>query len=97
MNWLRRLFCAHRYEWMRNIYGDEINLSGGKRSLWDCAGCNLLELDAVRLRLPDGTVRYLCPTCPELPPEKRREPDLLRAGLSRLINRAKNADENQIR
>ena len=22
------------YEWMRNIYGDEINLSGGKRSLW---------------------------------------------------------------
>jgi ribulose-5-phosphate 4-epimerase/fuculose-1-phosphate aldolase len=33
MNWLKRFFCAHRYEWMRNIYGDEINLSGGKRVL----------------------------------------------------------------
>ena len=33
MNWIKRLFCAHRYEWVRNIYGDEINLSGGKRSL----------------------------------------------------------------
>lgn len=31
MNWLKRFFCAHhRYEWMRNIYGDEINLSGGQ-------------------------------------------------------------------
>lgn len=28
MNWLKRFFCVHRYEWMRNIYGDEINLSG---------------------------------------------------------------------
>ncbi len=43
MNWLRRLFCAHRYEWMRNIYGDEINLSGGKRSLWGCAECGKVQ------------------------------------------------------
>ena len=43
MNWLRRLFCAHRYEWMRNIYGDEINLSGGKRSLWRCAECGKIH------------------------------------------------------
>lgn len=43
MDWLKRLFCAHRYEWMRNIYGDEINLSGGKRSLWGCAECGKVQ------------------------------------------------------
>jgi len=25
MNWIKQFFCAHRYEWARNIYGDEIN------------------------------------------------------------------------
>lgn len=43
MNWLRRLFCAHRYEWMRNIYGDEINLAGGRRSR--CLDCGRLLPD----------------------------------------------------
>ena len=43
MNWLKRFFCAHRYEWMRNIYGDEINLSGGKRSLWGCIECGKVQ------------------------------------------------------
>lgn len=43
MNWIKRLFCAHRYEWLRNIYGDEINLSGGARSLWRCAECGKFQ------------------------------------------------------
>ncbi len=41
MNWLRRLFCAHRYEWMRNIYGDQIN-EWNARSLWRCDRCGSL-------------------------------------------------------
>ena len=43
MDWLKRLFCEHHYEWMRNIYGDEINLSGGKRSLWGCTKCDKVQ------------------------------------------------------
>ena len=43
MSWLKRFFCAHHYEWMRNIYGDEINLSGGKRSLWGCTACGKVQ------------------------------------------------------
>lgn len=37
--WIRSLFCTHRYEWFRNIYGDEIIYSGYKRSLWRCRLC----------------------------------------------------------
>jgi hypothetical protein len=40
---LRRLFCAHRFEFVRNIYGDQINSWGGKRSLWQCAHCGKLQ------------------------------------------------------
>ena len=39
MNWLKSLFCSHRFEFVRNIYGDEINGWGGKRSIWRCAKC----------------------------------------------------------
>jgi len=46
MNWIKRVFCAHRYEWMRNIYGDEINMSGGKRSLWRCAECGKVQVSS---------------------------------------------------
>jgi hypothetical protein len=37
---LRRLFCRHvDHEFVRNIYGDEINLTGGYRSEWCCRKC----------------------------------------------------------
>lgn len=35
----KRLFCKHEFEWKRNIYGDQINYAGGKRSLWQCSKC----------------------------------------------------------
>lgn len=39
MSWLKRLFCKHDYEFVRNIYGDEINHVGGRRSWWRCRKC----------------------------------------------------------
>jgi hypothetical protein len=40
MNWLKRLFCRHQaVAFVRNIYGDEINEWGGKRSIWKCKRC----------------------------------------------------------
>lgn len=44
---LRRLFCRHReFDFVRNIYGDEINHCGGKRSVWRCRGCGSAVLHA---------------------------------------------------
>lgn len=31
--------CKHDYEFVRNIYGDEINNCGGYRSIWKCKKC----------------------------------------------------------
>lgn len=42
MNIIKRLFCTHEYEFVRNIYGDEINWAGGKRSWWRCRKCGKL-------------------------------------------------------
>ena len=39
MSWIQTFFCAHHFQWVRNIYGDEINTFGGKRSLWRCVKC----------------------------------------------------------
>jgi hypothetical protein len=41
VNFLKRLFCWHRgpLRFERSIYGDEINYSGGSRSLWTCVRC----------------------------------------------------------
>ena len=39
MNILRQIFCRHELEFVRNIYGDEINLVGGRRSWWRCKKC----------------------------------------------------------
>lgn len=36
---LKRLFCVHEPVWERNIYGDEINAVGGKRSWFRCRKC----------------------------------------------------------
>lgn len=43
MNWIKILFCKHEYEFLRNIYGDEINWCGGYRSIWKCKKCGNLE------------------------------------------------------
>lgn len=38
-----RWFCNHEYlEFIRNIYGDEINVRNGKRSEWKCKYCGKL-------------------------------------------------------
>ena len=37
---MKRIFCEHhRTMFLRNFYGDEINLFGGKRSVWFCESC----------------------------------------------------------
>lgn len=43
MKWIKRLFCEHEYEFVRNIYGDEINACGGYRSIWKCKKCGKIE------------------------------------------------------
>lgn len=35
--------CEHEYEFVRNIYGDEINLCGEYRSIWKCKKCGKIE------------------------------------------------------
>lgn len=35
-----RLFCRHDYVFVRNLYGDQINVFGGARSIWQCSKCN---------------------------------------------------------
>ena len=36
----QRCFCRHQVmTFVRNLYGDEINHNGGKRSLWRCNVC----------------------------------------------------------
>ena len=39
-NFVVRVSCIHRYDmFVRNIYGDEINLRGFRRSEWSCSKC----------------------------------------------------------
>ena len=44
MNLIRRILCKHEYAFIRNIYGDEINMAGGKRSWWRCRKCGKWKL-----------------------------------------------------
>lgn len=38
--YFKTLLCRHRSpQFVRNIYGDEINEWGGNRSLWRCPRC----------------------------------------------------------
>lgn len=45
MNFFKRIFCSHNdddLEFVRNVYGDEINWRSGKnivRSIWVCKNC----------------------------------------------------------
>jgi hypothetical protein len=41
MSWFNT--CEHDYEFVRNIYGDEINACGGYRSIWKCKKCGKIE------------------------------------------------------
>lgn len=43
MNFIKRLFCAHDWQFVRNIYGDEIYEFGGDRSVWRCSKCGKVE------------------------------------------------------
>lgn len=43
MNWLRNIFCRHEWRHYANLYGDQINSWGGKRSLWECSRCGKLQ------------------------------------------------------
>lgn len=36
---IKRLRCHHNYAWVRNIYGDMINMCNGMRSEWRCVDC----------------------------------------------------------
>lgn len=41
---IRREFCKHDYTWIRNVYGDEIYMSGKfKRSWWRCKKCGVFN------------------------------------------------------
>ena len=43
MSWIRKFLqnhcCEHNYEFIRNIYGDEVNMRDGARSIWQCHKC----------------------------------------------------------
>jgi hypothetical protein len=39
VKFLNRLLCKHDFEFVRNIYGDEIIAHGWKRSVWRCKTC----------------------------------------------------------
>lgn len=38
-NWFSKLFCKHKYLFVRNLYGDEIIEYGYKRSIYKCLHC----------------------------------------------------------
>jgi hypothetical protein len=43
VNWIKRLFCTHAFEFVRNLYGDQIIEWNWKRSVWRCSKCGKLE------------------------------------------------------
>jgi hypothetical protein len=43
MTWVKKFFCRHSYEFVRNVYGDEIMSLGWKRSVWRCSKCSNIE------------------------------------------------------
>ena len=44
IRFVRRLFCKHALAWVRNIHGDEINLTGC-RTVWICEKCGKVIYD----------------------------------------------------
>jgi len=43
--WVRPLFCKHDYQFVRNIFGDEIHWHGWKRSVWRCSKCGKVRYE----------------------------------------------------
>ena len=43
MKIFKQLFYHHTYEFVRNIYGDEIRYLGWKRSIWKCSKCGKIK------------------------------------------------------
>lgn len=61
---IRRLVCRHRdVHFVRNVYGDEINHLGGKRSVWRCQACA-----AIVYRADLHTMLTARPPTPPAPP-----------------------------
>jgi len=59
MNLIKRLYCRHAdWDFVRNIYGDEINYAGGARSLWSCAECGKLFRDYQTFPLESLAIGY---------------------------------------
>ena len=40
---LKRLFCRHKYKFVRKLYGDEINAHDGKRYKYICEKCGMYK------------------------------------------------------
>lgn len=40
---LKMLFCRHEYEYIRTLYGDEINAHNGNRKEYRCRKCGMLK------------------------------------------------------
>ena len=43
MKLLKMLFCHHQYEYIKTLYGDEINAHNGKRKECRCKKCGCYE------------------------------------------------------
>jgi hypothetical protein len=39
----KRLFCRHEFAFYRKIYGDEVNMVGGKRTWQECRKCGKMR------------------------------------------------------
>lgn len=53
MKFLKWLLCRHDFEFVRNIYGDEIIERGWKRSLWRCKHCGTHREDCYTVEVKD--------------------------------------------
>jgi len=43
MKKLKMILCHHKYEYIRKIYGDEINTHNGKRTEYRCVKCGVYK------------------------------------------------------
>lgn len=39
----KMLFCHHDYEYVRTLYGDEVNAHNGKRKEYRCKKCGMYK------------------------------------------------------
>ena len=45
MNFIKKLFCKHKWMHKRNIYGDEIIDADYYRSVWKCFKCSKMKYE----------------------------------------------------